>query len=74
MSESEDSSSTDEEDNRSTLGVLSSKQSSKGNYAKEACQKMPNFSTSQSHTSRPPIDVKSGQLPLELGDPHKLHL
>ena len=72
MSESEDSSSTDEEDNRSTLGaelasrVLSSDQNK---IRREMMQNLP-----ITHIHRPLVDAKTGRRPLEIREPHKLHV
>ena len=82
MSESEYASSTDEEDNRSTLGaelesgVLSSEQNNipwkiKQNKLVRKCEV---FNLPITHIHKPPIDVKIGWFPLEIRELHKLHV
>ena len=82
MSKSEDSSFTDEEDNRLTpgaevaSGVLSSNQNKirKEIMQKKLIRKGQVFNLPITHIHRPPVDTKSGRRPLEITEPHKLHV
>ena len=82
MSESEDSSSTDEEYNHLTRGVelasgiLSAKQTKiqRKIMQKKLVRKGQVFNLPITHIHRPPIDVKTGERLLEIRQPHKLHV
>ena len=82
MSESEDSSSTEEEDNRSTpgaelaSGVLSSDQNKirREIMQKKLVRKGQVFNLPITNIHRPPMDAKTGRRTLEIREPHKLHV
>ena len=82
MSESEDSSSTEEEDHRSTLeaelasGILSSDQNKirKEIMQKKFVRKGQVFNLPIISIHRLPMDAKTGRTKLEIREPHKLHV
>ena len=82
MSELEDSSSTDEEDNHSTSGaelasgVLSSYQNKirREIMQKKLVRKKQVFNLPITHIHRSLVDAKSGRRPLEIIEPHKVHV
>ena len=82
MSESEDSISIDEEDNHSTpgvelaSGVLSSYQNKirREIVQKKLVRKGQVLNSPITHMHQPPLDVKGGRRPLEIREPHKMHV
>ena len=82
LSESSSSSSTDDEDTRSTpgaelsSGVLSSEQNKirREIIQKKLVRKGQVFNLPITNIHRPPVDEKSGRRPLEIREPHKLHV
>ena len=82
MSESESSSSTDDEDDRTTpraelfSSVLSTEQNKirREIIQRKLVRKGQVFNLPITHIHRPPIDKKMGRGPLEIREPHKLHV
>ena len=81
-SESESSSSTDDEETRTTpgaelaSGVLSSDQNKirREIMQRKLVRKGQVFNLPITHIHRPPVDDKTGRRPLEIREPHKLHV
>ena len=82
MSDSESSSSTEDEEDRSTLGakhafgVLSSEQNKirRDLIHRKLVWKGQFFNLPITHIHRPPVDENIGCRPLEIREPHKLHV
>ena len=83
MSDSESSSSTEDEEDRSTPGaelassVLSLEQNKIRRdliHIKKLVRKRQVFNLPITHIHRPPVDENTGRRPLEIREPHKLHV